>query len=140
LAENGATEAEIEILLHERVELNALTSDALIDMIERKLKAYGLKKVIPDDALLREAFKAFHESEQLSEIFEEAVEDFKARKVKIPGDLRKRVQKILDKHPDLRWDDALQIVIDDTQLDRVREKKQKAKETSGDFTSEGDDE
>ena len=39
LAENGATDAEIDILLSERVELNAMTSDALIAMIERKLKA-----------------------------------------------------------------------------------------------------
>ena len=52
LAENGATDAEIDILLNERVELNAMTSDALIAMIERKLKAYGLEKVVPDDDLL----------------------------------------------------------------------------------------
>ena len=52
LAENGATEAEIDILLSERVELNAMTSDALIAMIERKLKDYGLEKVVPDDDLL----------------------------------------------------------------------------------------
>ena len=44
LAENGATDAEIAILLNERVELNAMTSDALIAMIERKLKDYGLEE------------------------------------------------------------------------------------------------
>jgi hypothetical protein len=38
LAENGATDAEVAILLDERVELNAMTSDALIEMIERKLR------------------------------------------------------------------------------------------------------
>jgi DNA topoisomerase VI subunit A len=47
LAENGATDAEIGILLNERVELNAMTSDALIEMIERKLKDYGLEKGNP---------------------------------------------------------------------------------------------
>ncbi len=31
-------------MINERVELNALTSDALIAMIETKLKAYELKK------------------------------------------------------------------------------------------------
>ena len=41
LAENGATTAEIDILLNERVELNALTSDALIAMIETQ--AQGLR-------------------------------------------------------------------------------------------------
>jgi hypothetical protein len=54
LAENGATDAEIAILLKERVELNAMTSDALIAMIERKLKDHGLKKVIPGDDVLAE--------------------------------------------------------------------------------------
>ena len=64
LAENGADDAEIDILLKERVELNAMASDALIAMIERKLKAYGLKKVIPDDDLLAETYRAFHRSER----------------------------------------------------------------------------
>jgi hypothetical protein len=57
LAENGATDAEIGILLNERVELNAMTSGALIAMIERKLKAYGLEKVVPDDDLLAETYQ-----------------------------------------------------------------------------------
>jgi hypothetical protein len=76
LAENDATDAEIAILLNERVELNALTSDNLIAMIERKLKAYGLKKVIPDDAVLAETYQAFHRSQELREAFEELEEDF----------------------------------------------------------------
>lgn len=48
----------------------------------------------------------------------------------------------LKQHPELRWDDAIQIVLDGTQLDHVRAKKQKAKKKSGDFTdadeAEGD--
>src|SRR5271165_4982530 len=91
LAENGAEAAEIDILLRERVELNALTSGALIAMIERKLKAYGLKKVIPDDDLLAETYRAFHRSEQLREKFEEMEEAFdeEAAAIKIPRDLKK---------------------------------------------------
>jgi DNA topoisomerase VI subunit A len=58
LADNGATNAETTILLAERVELNAMPSDALIAMTERKLKAYGLQKVVPDNDLLGEAFAA----------------------------------------------------------------------------------
>jgi len=60
LAENGASEAEADFLLGHRVELNAMTSDALIAMIERKLDAYGLKKVIPADDLLANTYRAFH--------------------------------------------------------------------------------
>ena len=139
LAENGATDAEIAILLNDRVELNALTSDQLIAMIERKLKAHGIKKVVPDDDLLAEAYLAFHASNELREIYEEAEEEFKATKIKVPRDLKKKVRAILAKHDDLRWDDAIQIVLDKTQLDHVRQKKQKAKKESGDFSDDGDD-
>ena len=52
LAENSATDTEIDILINERVELNAMTSDVLIEMIERKLKNYGLEKVVPSNELL----------------------------------------------------------------------------------------
>jgi hypothetical protein len=136
LAENGATDAEIEILLKERVELNAMTSDALITMIERKLKAYGLKKVIPGDELLGEMYRAFHHSNELREAFEELEAEFEESEIKVPKNLKNRVAVILKKEPDLRWDDAIQIVLDKTQLDAVRAKKQKAKKKSGDFTEQ----
>jgi len=140
LAENGATDAEIDILLSERVELNAMTSDALIAMIERKLKAYGLKKVVPDDKLLGETYRTFHRSKELQEKFEQMESKFKASKIKVPKTLRKQVQAMLKKHPDLRWDDALKIVLDKTQLDDVRARKRKAKKKSGDFTDADEDE
>jgi Topoisomerase 6 subunit A/Spo11, Toprim domain len=139
LAENGATDAEIAILLDDRVELNAMTSDALIAMIKRKLKQHGLKKVIPDDDLLGEAYLAFHRSNELRKQFEELEKEFEESEIKVPKNLKNRVGAILKKHPDLRWDDAIQIALDETRLDAVRAEKQKAKRKSGDFT-ETDDE
>jgi hypothetical protein len=138
LEANGATDAEIDILLDERVELNALTSDELIAMIERKLKKHGIKKVIPGDKLLAEAYRAFHHSQELREVFEQAESKFEETKIKVPKNLGKQVRAILNKNPDLRWDDALEIVLDETQLDHVRGKKQKAKKKSGDFTETED--
>src|SRR5262249_54299611 len=67
LVENGATPEEIEILIEERVELNAMDSEALVDMVERKIKEYGLKKVIPDDELLGKTYRVFHRSNELRE-------------------------------------------------------------------------
>jgi DNA topoisomerase 6 subunit A-like protein len=139
LAENGASDDEIAILLNERVELNAMTSDALIATIERKLKAYGIKKVIPDDALLAEAYLAFHRSNELQEQFEEMESEFEESKIKVPKNLKNQVRAMLKKHPDLRWDEAIKIVLDETQLDVVRAEKQKAKRKSGDFTGDDDD-
>jgi hypothetical protein len=140
LANNGTTDAEIAILLHERVELNALTSDALVAMIERKLNEYGLTKVIPDDAKLIETYRAFHRSRQLKERFAELERAFEATEVRVPKDLRDQVCTILTKHPDLRWDDAIKMVLDATALEEVRAKKQADRKKSGDFTgAEGDE-
>jgi hypothetical protein len=142
LAENGATSAESDILLNERVELNAMASDALIEMIERKLKDYGLEKAMPADDLLAEAYRAFHRSEQLREKFEEMEAEFdaEAAEVEVPENLKEHVRAALAKSEDLRWDDAVQIVLDETALDRVREEKQKAKREAGDFTGGDEDE
>src|SRR5262245_7751837 len=111
LAENGATNAEIDILINERVELNAMTSDALIEMIERKLRDYGLEKVIPpNDDLLTETYCAFHRSQQLREKFEELKKEFEEEdsEIDVPKDLKDRIIAILDEYRGLRWDDAIQ--------------------------------
>jgi hypothetical protein len=145
LAENGASPAEIDFLLRERVELNALTSDALVEMIERKLQDHGLQKVVPDSETLAETYCAFHRSHLLREKFEEMAKafDVEAEAVEVPDDLEEQVRTILEEHPELRWDDAIQIVLDDDKdgaLERVQEEKEKARNTSGDFTSDDDDE
>jgi len=139
LIDNGATDAEIDILLTERVELNAMTSDALVAMIERKLKEYGLTKVLPDDALLAETYRAFHRSRQLGEKFKQLESEFEAAKTKVPKDLRDQLCAILTKQPDLRWDDAIRIVLDATALEDVRAKKHAARKKAGDFTDADDD-
>jgi hypothetical protein len=141
LADNGATEAEIDILLSERVELNAMTSDALVAMIERKLNEYGLTKVVPDDKVLNETYRAFHRSRQLAKKFKQIEKDFKKEetKVTVPKDLRDQVCNILNEQTNLRWDDAIKIVLGAT-LEEVQAKKQEAKEKSGDFTDSGEPE
>ena len=111
LAENGTTDTESAILLNERVELNAMTSVALVAMIERKLSEYGLTKVVPDDALLAKGYRAFHRSQQLREKFEQIENTFENTKIRVPKKLRDQVCAILTKHTDLRWDDAVRIAL-----------------------------
>jgi hypothetical protein len=141
LAENGASDAEIDILLTERVELNAATSDALVAMIERKLKAYDLEKMVPADDLLAATYRAFHRSQRLRERFKAMEQQFDKEDATadIPEGLEQRVRAVLAEHADLRWDDAIQVVLDATQLSRVRAEKKRAKKKSGDFTSDSDD-
>jgi hypothetical protein len=119
-----------------------MTSNALIEMIERKLKDYGLEKVIPaDDELLAETYRAFHRSQQLRKKFETIKHEFEQEnhEIEVPRDLKEQVLAVLDKHRDLRWDDAIQIVLDGSQLDRVLAEKQRAKHKSGDFTDADED-
>ena len=141
LAENGATDEEIDIPVNERVELNAMPSGDLVAMIERKLKAYGLKKVVPDDDTLEGAYRAFHRSRGLRKAFEEIEKayDAKAKNVAVPKDLQISVRAILDKHRDLRWDDAVRLVLDKRGIKRVRANKVKARKKAGDFTSAGEE-
>jgi len=127
LQDYGATPEEIEFLLKERVELNALTSEQLVALVERKLTAYGLKKVVPDEELLAETYRVFHRSDELREEFEDLMATMEESTIKVPKNLKQKVRAILIKHPDLRWDDAIRIVLDATALEDVRGKKQEAK-------------
>jgi hypothetical protein len=141
LKENGATPEEIAILMTERVELNAMPSDALVAMIERKLAAYGLEKVVPGDKTLDAAYRAFHRSRGLRRAYAatEKAYDAKAKDVEVPKGLQNSVRTILNKHRDLRWDDAVQIVLDKHSIKRVRANKAKARKKAGDFTNAGEE-
>ena len=52
LRARGASEEEIAFLKTRRVELNAMTSRQLVDFVEAKFRAYGVKKVVPDNEVL----------------------------------------------------------------------------------------
>jgi hypothetical protein len=123
-------------------ELNAMPSDDFIAMIERQLDAYGLRKVVPSEDVLAETYREFRRSEQLREKFEEMEAEFddEDEDEAVPRKLADKVRAVLKKHADLRWDDAVKVVLDKTTLDRVREEKRKAKKKSGDFTDGDEDE
>jgi hypothetical protein len=133
LRENGATEEEIAILLEERVELNALTSGALIEMIETKLKAYGLQKVVPSANLLADAYVAFHKSQKLGRAFNE-LKNMSGEDVEVPKDLEDRVRKLLEEYPHLRWDDAVRLTFDESRLEEIEAERTKNREDAGDFS------
>jgi len=109
-------------------------------MIERKFNEYGLRKVVPDDKVLKDTYRAFDRSRQLAEKFKQIEEEFEKEKAKVvvPKDLRDQVCKILTKQTKLRWDDAIKITLGAT-LEEVRAKKQEDKEKSGDFTDSDDE-
>ena len=109
MRKNGATEEEIEFLLHKRIELNAMTSRQFIDFIERKLKKAVVKKIVPNVTLLKDTYKAIVRGDFVRKAFEDALEQAaeEVAAVKTPADLADKVAAILKKEPTLRWDAAV---------------------------------
>ena len=125
LRENGATPAEIEFLCSKssyygssgrRVELNALSSRGLLNLIESKLKKHGVKKVVPDNKTLKDAFRRAalvkRLNEQLKEIIggiEKEVDDIEIT----PKQIARNVKKILNACSTKSWDDAVIEIAED---------------------------
>jgi Topoisomerase 6 subunit A/Spo11, Toprim domain len=113
LSENGATGAEIQFLLDRRVELNAMTSPALVAFIERKLTAAGITKVIPDQPILEQACRRIQMHERMSKRLEDVrkqIED-EVKTLPVPKDLLGRVRAVLAKRPKLPWEEAVRHVV-----------------------------
>ena len=110
LAEHGATDDEINFLYSRRVELNAMPAPMFIDFIERKLTEHGLRKVIPaDDSVLEQHARYVIEQEFLTNELEKIRErvEADAAAVALPSDMRKRVEKLLQRLPAMPWDLAV---------------------------------
>jgi len=108
LRKNGATRAEAEFLLTQRIELNALTSNQLVAFIERKLRQYGVKKVMPAKDMLAETYRMFARSNAAEQIVQRELNKLDAdADVKIPPDLSERLGKYLKEHPQERWVEAV---------------------------------
>jgi hypothetical protein len=96
MIENGITPEEANILVQggrpgrwhgERVELNALSSGALVELIETRLTEHGVKKVVPDSKTLADAFRKI----KAARAKEKALE-------KIMGKYLPEIQKELSRH------------------------------------------
>jgi hypothetical protein len=108
LRENGATEEEIEFLLHRRVELNAMTSDKLVAWIEQKLRAHRIRKVVPDAKTLVRAYRARVQGYKIRSAI--AKMQAQADTVAVPADLTKKVAAFLKKHPHASWNSAIAVI------------------------------
>jgi hypothetical protein len=105
LRRHGATNQEIDILIGgERVELNALASDQLVALIERKLSENSIIKVIPDDATLADAYRRMHRQAVIQQKIDELVEELDEETEIIPAGLRQRVAEAIKLNPARSWD------------------------------------
>jgi hypothetical protein len=113
LRDNGATEEEIEFLLHHRVELNAMTSDQLVAWLERKLVAHGVKKLVPSNEKLVDLYRLTVEAQILEYALPEVQQRARveAEQVAIPADLHDRVDAMLRDDPGMSWDTAVAAIV-----------------------------
>jgi hypothetical protein len=104
LRENGASDEEVAFLLDHRVELNAMTSDQIVTFVERKLEHHGIKKVIPDEEELAEAYRLFARSDVVEQIVEGELERLNGNDdaVEVPPDIKNGVCEYLVHHPEAR--------------------------------------
>jgi DNA topoisomerase VI subunit B len=110
LRRNGATSADIAFLEQDRrVELNMLTSDELIELIEAKLTTIGITKVVPDPEVLTSAYRRACQIRILNRALAAAADDARrqAAEIDVPDLLVERVRAYLAKHPEEPWDDAI---------------------------------
>jgi hypothetical protein len=109
---NGATREEVEFLLTQRVELNALTSDQLVAFIEGKLSKHGIGKLVPGADLLADAYRLFVHGDRVKKIVEQTIEKIENKDIAAPADLGARVASHLRQHPKMRWDQAVAAIVD----------------------------
>ena len=120
LRENGASQEEIEYLCNgERVELNAFMSEEFIEWIEGKLKKHGVKKVVPDEDTLadayRRALKIAAIDERLDEMEQELEDEVDGAKV--PKTLGRKVRRLLKDSPSMAWDAAVLQIAEESRKD-----------------------
>jgi DNA topoisomerase VI subunit B len=120
LVKNGATKKEVAFLYRghnvargghwgQRVELNAFTSAAFIKWIEAGLQEHGIRKTIPDEAVLDHAFRRAAAAYHFNAHSRRAAEAARAHAagISIPGDLRGQVERRLRATPEISWDQAI---------------------------------
>lgn len=111
LRRNGALAEEIDCLMSgQRVELNAMTSDQLIEFVEGKLTEHGIRKVVPAKDRLDKAFRLFARSKLVEEAVEKVIEAMPADTIAVPEDLDARVRDYLDENPKSPWEAAVRHV------------------------------
>ena len=123
LRECGATEDELRFLgarpgvpgweHGRRVELNALTTETLVEMVESALTEHGIEKVVPAADDLTAAWRSAQAHAEIVQAIELANEAAAERwqDAESPAHLADQIRKALEADPSLSWDAALRQII-----------------------------
>ena len=113
LRRQGATQAEIDFLRDQRVELNAMSSPQLVSFVERKLTEHGVKKLVPVDQVLEQQARRIIKERLTQEALSAVANDIQRQTddTELPEDFRKQVECVLQEHPELPWDAAVTLIL-----------------------------
>jgi hypothetical protein len=113
LAGYGATEQEIAFLVDKRVELNAFRPRAFIDWLEGKLRAHGVRKVIPDQSTLVDAYRRAFERAKVQQAVDQIVTEVRNNPagVDVPADLAARIATAFEEDPTQSWDGVVNDIV-----------------------------
>jgi hypothetical protein len=125
LEENGATAEEIAFLYRgfrhgQRVELNAFTSDQFVEWLDSKLAEQGVKKVIPDEETLEQAYRRVAAIHRYQRIIDDAGEEVSAyaKDLTVAKGLRAKLARRLAKAPASSWDQVLSVLASEQERSR----------------------
>ena len=92
-----------------RVELNAMTSRQLVDLLEQKLTDHGCAKVLPENGTLAQHARRLLEAKLTKRLVDHnrAQITKEAARIALPTDLDEQVIALLDERHELSWDAAL---------------------------------
>lgn len=115
LQQNTATDDEIEFLLGDgrqghRIELNAMTSDQFVGLVEDSLQTAGItSKVVPADEQLARSYRQMVSVHRVNQILQDAASKVRdaGSDVAVPKGLTEQVKGLLEKNPRWSWDKAL---------------------------------
>jgi Protein of unknown function C-terminus (DUF2399) len=105
----GATEAELEVLCTRRVELNALSTETLVELVEQAIAEHGIEKVVPAGLDLAAAWRSAQAHAEVVQAIGRANAEAEARwqDAEAPDDLEGRIRTVLEDEPSIAWDEAL---------------------------------
>jgi hypothetical protein len=112
----GATEDEIRAMFNgpagtvQRVELNALSSDQLLNLIETRLREHGVSKVLPPTEMLENAYRLFARHHTIAKIVDREIKKLPEEEIEVPGDLHMEVSSRLENSP-VPWDTIVQDIV-----------------------------
>jgi len=118
----GATSEETEFLVSKRdyrgyqgkrVEINAMTSEQLIEWLDRKLAEHNVKKLVPDAETITVAYKRAVFLNRIREKIEEIVEDIEDDTIEILDGLSELVAERLAERPKESWDRIVWDIVND---------------------------